>query len=134
MKGPHITNLANGLVLGQPFALSFDSQVKFTVTSETGLTEFKIHIDSETLTPEELAGVGLSSDLDLINPGDLSATLSNLGFPVGETVNGQTEVPFDITGFVPMLMVLKGSHKFVMTISDANGTVNETLWIESPGQ
>lgn len=133
-QGPRIINLANGIVLGQPYTLSASSPVYFTVTSETGITEFKIHIDSDALPPDELGTVGLASDLDLINPGELAGALSGLGFPTEDAVNGKKEVLFDISSFIPLLCALDrpGDSKFIMTISDANGTLNETLWLVTP--
>lgn len=100
--------------------------------AEGGITGFTVDIKSNTLTPEELEGVGLREHLDLVNPGDLEESLVNLGFPVKDGVVGKNNVPLDITGFMPMLSFLgPGQHDFVMTITDANGTTTFTLKLET---
>lgn len=114
----------------EPFEVDADTEVKFTVTSETGITEFKIYINSDTLTPELLSGVGLKADLDLVNPGELKEGLEGLGFPTEDNVKGQKSVEFDISGFMELLGIYgAANHKFEMTISDANGTTETTLWL-----
>lgn len=95
--------------------------------AEGGLTGFTVDIDSNTLTPEELENVGLASHLDLVNPGQFADGLSGLGFPIN--VGGQTDPdPMELTKFLPMLQALgAGTHKFVLKVSDANGTTTKTL-------
>ncbi|MDE5565181.1 MAG: DUF4493 domain-containing protein, partial [Oscillospiraceae bacterium] len=101
-----------------------------TSTAENGIEEFKVVIDSEKLTPDALEGVGLSSKLDLVNPGSLEGALTGLGFPVN--VGGMKKVSFNITGFLPMLGALgEGTHKFILTVSDANGTTTKTLTLHT---
>ncbi len=91
------------------------------VTSETGLTEFKVDIISPTLTPEELENVGLTDKLDLVNPGDFQEGLEGLGFPVN--VAGMKNCEFVLTDFLGLLGALgPGVHTFRMTVSDASGT------------
>lgn len=133
VKGPKVIPTAPGLKLGEAYTLvdSETTPVSFKVTSETGITEFKIVIDSNSLTPEELQGVGLSANLDLINPGELEGALNGLGFKTGNEVDGQKECSFNISQFVPMLQVLgAGDHKFIITVSDADGTTEATLWLK----
>lgn len=98
--------------------------------AEGGIIEFTCDIDSPTLTPEELAGVGLAAHLDLVNtPDDLAGPLSGLGFPV--RVGGQKDVQFVLTNFLPMLEALgESEHHFVLTVKDANGTCAKTLKIK----
>lgn len=103
---------------------------KLEITSDApdGITGFVVDIDSPTLTPAELEGVGLASHLDLINPGELEDALSGLGFPVGAEVKNQHKVTFDISGFGGLLGMLgAGEHKFVLTVTDANGKTVQTL-------
>lgn len=102
-------------------------------TAEGGITVFTVDIDSETLTPEALEGVGLPAHLDIANtPADLAAILGSeeFGFPVN--VKGQSEVAFNLTKFIPMLDGLgAGTHKFHFVVSDANGTTKKTLTLVS---
>ena len=96
-----------------------------TITSEAagGITAFDVYIISEQLNADELAGVGLSDHLDLVNPGDMDVALRGLNLPSG--IGGEKEVTFDITTF---LMILpEGEHKFRMVVTDADGTKEATL-------
>lgn len=116
--------------------IQYVTPIKFKVTSETGLTEFKIVIDSTTLTPDELEGANLAANLDLINPGEFKDGLSELGFPVENEVLNQKECNFDISGFIQLLNLLgPGIHKFHITVSDGSGTskrtTNGTIWLEN---
>lgn len=89
--------------------------------AEGGFTKFDVEIISDTLTPDELAGVGLQKDLDLINPGEFEETLSGLGFPVN--LGGKNSAEFDITGFLSLMAILgPGNHEFRLNVADANGT------------
>ncbi|MDE5773009.1 MAG: DUF4493 domain-containing protein [Muribaculaceae bacterium] len=95
-------------------------------SADGGITEFKVKIDSAKLTAEELENVGLSQNLDLVNPGALEEPLSGLGLPVN--VGGKKDVSFDITGFMTLLSALgEGDHNFILTVGDANGTTTKTL-------
>lgn len=94
--------------------------------ADGGITGFVVVIDSPILTPDELESVGLSDRLDLVNPGQYEQQLLHLGLPVN--VGGKSEVKFDISGFIGLLNLLgEGSHNFIVTVSDANGTTTRTL-------
>lgn len=76
----------------------------------------------------DLASVGLANEFDLCNPGDLESGLAGLGLPVGSDVKGQTEMKFDISGFMPMLVAFAGNHYFELEVIDELGqSVNITL-------
>lgn len=139
--GPTI--IPEGFELGVPYVVSYDEEsdeefpevytpVKFKVTSETGINEFKIHINSSTLTQETLESVQLSSKLNLVNPGEYKEALENLGFPTGDNVKGQTSIDFDISKFVPLLGLLgSGDHEFEITVSDQSGTTTGTIYLRN---
>lgn len=103
------------------------AEINVHSSADGGLTLFTVDIDSNTLTPEELEGVGLSSHLDLVNPGQFAEALSGLGFPVN--VGGQKDpATMKLTEFLPMLQALgAGTHKFILKVGDANGTTEKTL-------
>ncbi len=108
--------------------------VVFDITSKTGLTKLNIDINSSVLTPDELAGMNLSQSMDLINPAtdEMKASLEELGFPVGEDLEGSTQLTFDITTFMPLLAMLskegsKDATSFVITAGDASGECIKTL-------
>jgi hypothetical protein len=48
-----------------------------------------------------------------------------MGFPVGDKVVDQTEIPFDITGFMEILGIVGAGelHKFIITVTDNDGNV-----------
>lgn len=118
------------LITGQDDEGNPTYSVKFTVTSETGITGFVINIDSTTLTPDELENVELTDTLDLINPGEYEGALQGLGFATGADVRGKTECVFDISQFVPLLNMLgSGEHKFNLTVTDSNGTSKATVYL-----
>lgn len=129
---PTITATINGVVNPDgPVTVTGEMNVLVKVDSQAdgGVTVFKVDIVSTTLTPDELAGVQLSDKLDLINPGEFEDALKRFGFPVGNEVKGVKDVPqFDISTLVPLLNMLgPGDHKFILTVSDANGTTVRTL-------
>ena len=93
---------------------------KVVSEAEGGFKSFDVEIISNTLTPGELSGVGLTNKLDLIDPGQYEEALSGLGFPVH--VAGLSEAEFDITGFLSLMTALgAGNHEFKLTVGDANG-------------
>ncbi len=123
--GPEV-NITDGLSLTAVNDITEGMECVLKITSETGLTEFKVDIVSPTLTADELDNVGLASHLDLVSPGNLEEGLSGLGFPVN--VAGEKSCDFILTDFLPLLSVLgPGEHSFKMTISDASGTKNIDL-------
>ena len=116
--------------LGTPVPVTEGLQVIVDITSsdKNGLTGLVVDIDSPTLTPDELAGMGLASHLDLVNPGDLKTAIEGLGFPTGSNVLNQSKVTFDISNFMPLLGLLgAGTHNFIIKATDAQGTTTETL-------
>lgn len=71
-----------------------------------------------------IADFGLNKPFDLANPGDLAETLESLSLPYGPAVKGETHVPFDITGFMTMLMPFPGDHNFQLRVVDMAGNEN----------
>ena len=98
--------------------------------AEDGISSFECDIKSNSLTPDELASVGLASHLDLVNtPESLAESLQGLGFPIN--VGGNKDVKIDISSFMPLLGALgSGQHDFVLTVGDANGETTKTLSIQ----
>ena len=103
-----------------------------TAESAVGFTVFNVKIISEALTPEELDGVGLSQNINLINPGEMAAALQELQLlkPGQTSLSGETLVNFDISGFLGILFQLyneSGECSFEMTVGDSAGSVTKTL-------
>ena len=125
---PKITS--STIKLGTPVTVTEGLQVSVDITSsdKNGLTGLVVDIESPTLTPDELAGMGLAAHLDLVNPGDLKTAIEGLGFPTGSNVLNQSKVTFDISDFMPLLGLLgAGTHNFIIKATDAQGTTTETL-------
>lgn len=127
---------------GDPFDIQNDvlevlkgTQVELQVllSASNGMAHVYVTIDSETLTPEILEDVHLASSFDLAEPGTLEEGLNGLGFPTGNAVVGQTEIPFDITQFTPLLGLYgAANHNFIIRLVDQKGLeVTETLKIKS---
>ena len=96
------------------------------ITASNRLTHLYVTIDSEVLTEDELAGVGLKKSFDLAYPEELQEGLGSLGFPVADQVIGQKSLEFNITTFVPLLAGLgSGTHKFIIKAVDQNNVVTE---------
>lgn len=57
-------------------------------------------------------------DLANITDPELEGYVSELNLPYNSAVVNQTEVEFNITAFVPMLLPFSGSHKFMISVTD----------------
>ena len=75
----------------------------------------------------------MDSEFDLAYPGDLEGALNELGFPTGDAVIGQTNMTFDITLFMSLLIYFPGEHQFQLTITDTTGqSITKTLKLFAP--
>lgn len=100
--------------------------VVINIAAENGISNLKVKIDSETLTPDVLEEVNLASEFDLAYPGDLEEGLKSLKFPVGESVIGATELKFDVSQFTGLLGIYgEATHKFIITVIDKYGRYEE---------
>ena len=76
----------------------------------------------------DLASVGLANEFDLCNPGAYKAGLQGLGLPVEGDVKGKSEMKFDISGFMSLLVIYSGDHIFEIEVVDELGqSVKSTL-------
>lgn len=99
------------------------------VTAPLTIADMRVKIISATLTPEELAGVGLAGEFSLVNDTQFFESLKNLGFPVGDEVAGKSELDLSITNFLGVLNMLgAGDHNFEISVTDAEGnTTTKTV-------
>lgn len=127
---------------GSPFDIDNDvleikegetATLKVTLNSSVGIGHVYVTIDSETLTPDVLQSVGLTSSFDLVEPGQYESALKDLGFPVGDEVKGKKTVLFDITKFTALLGIYgKANHNFILRVSDTNSnSTTKTLKVKS---
>ena len=99
-------------------------EAKVHIVSPKQFAKLEVEIVSQSLNKEMLEGVGLSNEFDLAAPGQYATALANFGFPIGEAVTGEgiTELDFDITQFVPLLLIYAGEeHTFIITVTDKEG-------------
>ena len=69
----------------------------------------------------DLSQVGLANEFDLCNPGQYKEGLTGLQLPVENEVKGQSSMKFDISGFMPMLVIYSGDHIFDIEVVDELG-------------
>lgn len=100
------------------------------VHSEAGIDTFTCDIESPDLTEEELAGMGLSTHLDIATtPDGMASMLQGLGFAVN--VKGQKEVALDISSFLGIMATWEGhQHIFHIKVTDANGETSKDLILQ----
>lgn len=142
-SGPSI--VWKGYDISQRYEIVDGMTVDITAAAASGIKSFTVQIVSDTLTPSELANVGLCDNLDLVSPekssdstgkmtdmSSIEQSLNNLGFPTRDAVLGKTEVSFSITQFLSLLSFTgNGQHNFIMTVTDNNGdTTVKTLMLE----
>ncbi len=109
-----------------------DIIAKVDIAAPNGIEKFEVEIISAQLTKDELQNVGLDSEFDLANPGNLVGPLTELGFPTGDAVKGKTQLEFDITNFMQLLAFFQGTHQFKLTITDVKGlTSTKTLTFQA---
>ncbi len=100
------------------------------ITASNRLAHLEVTIDSEVLTEDELAAVGLKKSFDLAYPGELENALGENGlkFPVSNQVIGQKSLEFNITNFIPLLNILgAGTHNFIIKATDQNNVAAEEV-------
>ncbi len=115
-----------GHTLGVPYIVADDLECKIRVTAPEGIAGFTVDIISDVLTPSILEGVGITSHLDLVNPGEYKDKIEGLGFPTGDAVYGKTLIDENTLGisstFMGLLQITgKGVNEFRMTVTDAAG-------------
>ena len=93
-----------------------------TITAPLTIADLGVKIISATLTPEELASVGLAGEFSLVNDSLYFEQLKGLGFPVGDQVSGKKDLDLSITTFLGVLKMFgAGDHNFEITVTDTKG-------------
>ena len=138
----------DGYDITKRYSLDAVAAVDLLINASNGISSFLVQIKSETLTPSELANVGLCDVLNLCyptksydsnNPGtdiDVEQPLRDLGFAVGNDVLGKQSVTLSITQFLGILQTVSGSdlkrHDFVLTVTDNNDNKTvQTLMLQT---
>jgi len=110
-----------------------DGNIKIHVDSPNTIQHLYVEIKTDNA---EFSGVltemhiPLTFDLaNITDENELKAFKDSLHFPVNDEVKGQTDVPFDITDFIPLLNIYSpATNQFILKVVDAQGnTRTETL-------
>ncbi|MDE7160439.1 MAG: DUF4493 domain-containing protein [Muribaculaceae bacterium] len=118
-------------IYGDGFDIEQEQQIEdmettvIMIETEKPISGFTVDIISNTLTPDELEGVGLGDHLDLVNPGEFEDAITGLFFEDEGYIKvpGETEVKFDLTPFMSLLTVLgEGHHTFRLTVTTDDGS------------
>ena len=137
-----------GYDMSKRYAIDGNLTVDLEIVAEKGIKELLCEINSEVLTPSELAAVGLCNILNLCypkqsydstNPGsyiDVEQPLRDLNFAVAEDVVNQKKVNLSITMFLGVLQGVSGTslknHDFILTVTDNEGvTTVKTLMLQT---
>ncbi len=93
---------------------------KVVIKSKNPIAKLLVKIESDNANFLEAVADLMPTEFDLADPetDELANALSSIGLKVKDEVKGQTEVPFDITGLVPMLDIYSGVHKFTLVVED----------------
>lgn len=100
------------------------------IKAEAGIKSLQLNINSPVLTDEILALAGLSTSVDLATV-ELTAEQAAIvsGLPYGDAVLNQTEVTFDVSNLVPMILLYQeqaiGNHVFSIIVTDNNNKTAE---------
>ncbi|MCM1151787.1 MAG: DUF4493 domain-containing protein [Alistipes sp.] len=118
-----------GKDIGQRYDAVEGLEVNIRITAPLGVRSLLVEISGAL----DLDGM-LPASFDLADPETampgLSATLEGFGFPVGDEVEGQTSISFDISAFIPLMETFKGDTDFTLTVIDTEGeTITEKVMI-----
>lgn len=106
------------------------------------IKDFLVIVDSEVLSPT-IAALSKYADeytggtvtMDMIGDDVLIENLAgmDLGLPLGDEISGQTEVPFSLSGLLPLINLYDpepgAQHKFTLKVTDEEGAAFEKLLI-----
>ena len=98
------------------------------ITADDGIASLVVEIISENpmFSAETLTGLGLADRFDLVDPNNVDPeAIAGLGFPMGDEVEGETSLTFDITNFIPLIFAVSSDEfdevDFRLTVVDAQG-------------
>ncbi len=106
------------------------------------IAEFLVIVDSEVLSPTIAALCSYADDyeggeavMNLLGDDVLIENLANmgLGLPLGDEIEGKTEVPFSLSGLIPLIDIYQpeagAQHKFTLKVTDEADNTYEKLLI-----
>lgn len=96
---------------------------KVNITAPKGFKNLEVTIQTDSPLFEQILDEMNLKHFDLAEPGDAEDSLVSLELPIKDQVVGHTEVLFDITSFIPLL-VYPGNHDFVIKVTDSQNNVS----------
>lgn len=105
------------------------SKVALKIHSDKGLTEFKVKIN---IVSVDMTSMGVPGNtMDLVNPADSYIDFAKNAGLMGEdkkdSLAGEKDLTFDISGFMELLCIYEGRHTFDLHIADEDGSKDITL-------
>lgn len=98
------------------------------IAAKDGIAELNVKITTDNASFEESVSGLMPMEFDLANlDDDTAAALSSIGLPVNDEVKGKTSIDFDITALAPLLSSFPGTHRFIISVKDANGETNSEV-------
>lgn len=121
---PTIALVGGDLSQTQPLVENMQATVRIEAPGR--IASLEIEIVSPLLDEQTLGAAGLSAKMNLAEPTEAqTAAFEALGFPYGEAVKGRERLDFDLSGVMPMLLMLcqageeSSEHTFSLTVTDA---------------
>lgn len=108
-----------------------EMDVRINIMADRGIKNMTVDINSESLVGSGLlTQIGLDAHMNLVTPAttNMASALQSLGFPVGDQLLNKSAAPMDISGLIPMLLMVSQvpseDHTFVLTITDNTDVVS----------
>ena len=128
--------------IDQPLTLTndmFDEYGECTTPVRIGITATYplagLQVEIASTNPEfvnALTATGLSSTIDMCNPGSAAVLLGALGYPTGAQILGKESVVFNMQPQMKQLREYNGTHTFLITATDQKGfKTTKTLTVKS---
>ena len=116
-----------GSVPSSAIVITDGMELGFTISAPKGIAGLSVDIASDNADfNNDVLSMGISP-IDLVNPSEAQISICNMfGLPYGESLVGQTETAFDLSGAVTPLLGFPGTHSFTLTITDAEGNTTST--------
>jgi hypothetical protein len=104
--------------------LNENTQIKMNISMPAGIATFIVEVSDNFKQLVSVITTGGVDYLDLINDEQIKTNFADSALPTGDELLNQTNVEFDLTSFVSMLMGAMsngGTVSFILKATDANG-------------
>lgn len=115
------TDLGNIVVPAEPTVMD----LRLVVTVPNGVKKMSVEMASTSESFIEAVALAGGTTLDLVNPtSEQDIVFQIVPFPHGSELVGKTSLAFDLSAAQGPISIFKGSHTFLMKITDAKGCSN----------